>query len=366
MKKILKTLGVLLAAFAVVYSFYFMWKQSQPAPEVFELVQPAKRDIVNQVVATGTIEARVEVELKPKVTGVIETLRVKAGDVIHIGDEIATIRVIPDMAMLNEAQNRVETARISLEQIERDAKRSQALFEGGVVSKAENEQVQNSLSQAREALVAARSQVEVITKGVSKRSGTANTTVVLSTMDGIILNVPVKVGSTVSGSSQFSEGTTIAKVGDLNDVIFKGDIDEMQVASLQLGMPVTLAPGAMKDVTIPAELEYISPEGVMSNGSRKFEIKAAARIPDGVKVRSGYSVNATIEIAKVSNALSVDEACVVFEDGKPYVYKLTSDKNDTENQQWERVPVTLGISDGLYVEIKRGVTADMILRGTKN
>lgn len=365
MKKYFKTLVVLLAAFVVVYSFYFMWKQSQPTPEIFELVQPSKRDIVNQVVATGTIEARVEVELKPKVTGVIENLLVKAGDVIHIGDKIATIRVIPDMAMLNEAQNRVETARISLEQIERDARRSQALFEEGVVSKAENEQMQNTLSQAKEALDAAHSQVEVITKGVSKRSGTANTTVVQSTMDGIVLNVPVKVGSTVSGSSQFSEGTTIAKVGDLNDVIFKGDIDEIQVASLQLGMPVTLVPGSMKDITIPAELEYISPEGVLTNGSRKFEVKAAAMIPDGVQIRSGYSVNATIEIAKVSNSLSVDEACIVFEGGKPYVYRLTSDKNDTENQQWELIPVTLGISDGLYVEIKEGISADMILRGTK-
>lgn len=365
MKKIFRILGGALVAFVVFYSFYYMWQQSQPSPEVYELVKPAKRDIVKDVVATGTLEPRVEVELKPKVTGIIETLLVKAGDVVHIGDEIATIRVIPDMTMLNEAQNRVETAHINLKQIEQDAKRSQALFEVGGISKADNEQMQTKLSLAKEALIAARSQVEVITKGVSHRSGAANTTIVRSTLDGVVLNVPVKVGSTVSGSSQFSEGTTIAKVGDMTDVIFRGEIDEIQVANLQNGMSVTLVPGAMQHITIPAVLEYISPEGRLINGTRKFEIKAAASVPKGVTVRSGYSVNATIELEKSSQVLSVDEVCVVFEDGKPFVYKLISAFDDIENQQWELIPVSLGLSDGMFIEIKQGITFDMYLRGIK-
>lgn len=365
MKKFFKTLCIALAVFIVVYSFYFMWKQSQPAPDIYELVQPSVRDIANYVVATGTLEARVEVELKPKVTGVIDGLKVQAGDMVRQGDAVASIRVIPDMSMLNEAQSAVESARISLEQVERDAKRSQALFESGVVSKAENEQMQNNLSKAKEIFVAANYQVDVITKGVSQRSGEANNTVVRSTMDGIVLNVPVKIGSTVSGSSQFSEGTTIAKVGDLNDVIFRGNVDETQVASLKTGMSVTLVPGAMQNVSIPAVLEYISPEGTLVNGTRKFEIKAAAIIPEGVNIRSGYSVNASIELQKVSQVLSVDEVCVSFEDGKPYVYKLTSAVDDIENQQWERIPVVLGLSDGLYIEVKEGISKGISLRGVR-
>lgn len=365
MKKFFKRLILALAIFAVGYSFYFMWKQSQPAPEIHELVQPSRRDIANNVVATGTLEPRVEVELKPKVTGVIEKLMVKPGDVVKNGDVVATIIVIPDMTMLNEAQSAVEAARITLEQVERDAKRSQALFESGVVSKAENEQMQNNLSQARESLLAASSQVDVITQGVSKRSGGANNTVVRSTMDGIVLNVPVKIGSTVSGSSQFSEGTTIAKVGDLNDVIFKGFIDEMQVAKLKTGMSVLLAPGAMQDISIPAVLEYISPEGILENGTRKFEIKAVATVPDGITIRSGYSVSASIELQKETDVLSVDEVCVSFEDGAAYVYRLISSKEDSDHQNWERVPVSLGISDGLFVEIKDGISADMMIRGMK-
>lgn len=365
MKKFFKRLILALAAVAVVYSFYYMWKQSRPAPDIYELVQPSSRDIVNNVIATGTLESRVEVELKPKVTGVIEKLNVKPGDVVRKGDIVATIQVIPDMSLLNEAQSAVEAASIALEQEERDAKRSQALFESGVVSKAENEQMQNRLTKAKESLLAARSQVDVITSGVSGRSGGANNTIVRSTMQGTVLSVPVKIGSTVSGSSQFSEGTTIAKVGDLNDIIFKGNIDETQVAKLRNGMNVSLMPGAMQDVSIPATLEYISPEGELVNGTRKFEIKAAAIIPDSITVRSGYSVNASIELQKASGVLSVDEACISFEEGKPYVYILISREDDVKNQEWKRVPVTLGISDGLYVEIKEGVSPDMTVRGMK-
>lgn len=366
MKKIVKHTAGVITAFVVLFSFYYMWKQSQPIPEIYELHQPSKRDIVKQVVATGILEARVEIELKPKVTGVIDELNVKAGDKVHRGDRIATIRVIPDMATLNEAQNRVVAARINLEQVERDANRCSALFNSGVVSRAEYEQMQNSLAKAREQEAAARSQVEVITKGVSQRSGDANTTVVVSSMDGIVLSVPVKVGSTVSGSSQYSQGTTVAKVGNMNDVIFKGEVDEIQVAHLQLGMHVSLVPGAMQDVTISGRLEYISPECTLVNGTRKFEIKVAADIPEGINVRSGYSVNATIELQKAVNVLSVDEVCVSFDNGKAYVYRLVSDKDDTAHQQWERIPVTVGLSDGLYIEIKSGVTADMILRGRRN
>lgn len=365
MKKFFKRSILALAVLAVGYSFFYMWKQSQPAPEIYELVQPSRRDIANNVVATGTLEPRMEVELKPKVTGVIEELKVKPGDIVRKGNVVATILVIPDMSMLNEAQSAVEAARIVLEQIEKDAKRSQALFESGVVSRAENEQMQNSLSQARESLLAASSQVEVITSGVSTRSGKANNTIVRCTMDGVVLNVPVKIGSTVSGSSQFSEGTTIAKVGDLNDVIFKGFIDEIQVAKLKTGMNVSLVPGAMQDVSIPAVLEYISPEGTLINGTRKFEVKAAAIVPDSITVRSGYSVSASIELQKETDVLSVDEVCVSFEEGLPYVYRLISGKDDSDHQKWERIPVSLGISDGLYVEIKNGISADMHIRGIK-
>ena len=285
MKKVLKTTGWVLVGIFVIYTFYFLWKQSQPAPVVYELVTPEQRDVVQKTVATGTLEARTQVELKPQITGVITDLRVHAGQTIKAGELVAVIRVIPDMNQLTQAQNSVESARIALEEVEREAERTQRLYDKGVVSKEENEQAQNNLASARDRVAAAKAQVEVITRGSSSRAGSVNTTEVRSSMNGIVLNVPVKVGTSVSGSSSFSEGTTIATVANMNDIIFSGNIDETEVAKLHVGMDVTLIPGAMQDVKIPATLDYIAPEGTMQNGARMFELKATAHIPENVAIR---------------------------------------------------------------------------------
>ena len=365
MKKALKIIGAVVVVLFVGYTFYFLWKQSQPQPVVFELVTPEQRTVQKKTIATGTVEARQQVELKPQVTGIISELRVKAGDRVNTGDVIAVLRVIPDMSRLNDAQSKVESARISLEETEREAQRSQALFDKGVVSREENEQKQSELAKAKETLTAAKYAVDVITKGSSKRSATVNTTEVRSTMNGIVLSVPVKVGTSVSGSSQFSEGTTIAKVGDMRDVIFRGNIDETAVDQLQTGMMASITIGAKPDDRLTANLEYISPEGVLQNGAKVFEIKAGVAIPEGVKIRSGYSANAEIILAEAKDALTVDESAIVFEEDKPYVYRLTSKESDEENQKFERIPVELGISDGLCVVVKSGEDKSIKLRGRK-
>lgn len=365
MNKILSNAGWALLAIVVVSTFYLLWKQSQPTPDVYEVITPQNRDITKTSVATGTLEPRVQIELKPKITGIVQELRVKPGDIVKKGDLIAIIKVIPDMNQLNQAQSNVESARIELEQVEREAARSQALFDKGVVSREENEQNTNRLSKARENLKAAHYQVDVITTGSSLRSASVSTTEVRSTMNGLVLDVPVKVGTSVSGSSQFSDGMTIAKIGDMSDVVFNGSIDETEVAKLQLGMSLILTPGAMKETKIPATLEYIAPEGKLNNGAKMFEIKAAASVPKGVVVRSGYSTNASIILSKVSNVISVDETCITFKDGKPYVYKLTSPVDDEKNQTFECIGVKLGISDGRFVQVTKGVTKDMHLRGIK-
>lgn len=363
MKKVLKTCGWVLVGLFVIYTFYFLWKQSQPTPVVYELVTPAQRDIYKKTIATGTLEARTQVELKPQITGVITKLNVQPGQQVKAGDLIAVIRVIPDMSLLTKAQSDVAAARIALNEEQLEADRTQRLFEKGVVSKEESEQSQNKLATSKDKLAAALAQVEVITKGSSVRAGSVNTTEVRSTMNGVVLNVAVKVGTSVSGSSSFSDGTTIATVADMKDIIFHGNIDETEVAKLKTGMAVDLTPGSMQDVHIPAVLDYIAPEGTLQNGARVFELKATASIPHGVEIRSGYSVNASITLNEAKQALSIDETCVEFEDDKAYVYRLTSPKDDVENQQWERIPVELGISDGIHVVVKSGVSKDDLIRG---
>lgn len=365
MKKTIKVIGLCLLALFVGYTLYFLWQKSQPVPTVYELVSPEQRTLVKRTTVAGSMEARRQVAVKPQATGVISRLLVEPGDKVKAGDLIATVKIIPDMAQLNEAKSRVESARINLAEVQREYDRVRLLYEDGVMSREEFEVKSNQLVSARESVTAAESQVQVITRGQSSRSGGVSITDLRSTITGVVLTVPVKEGASVSGTSAFTEGTTVAKIADMNDIIFRGFIDETEVAMLKVGMDMELYLGSMQEVMIPAQLDYIAPEGEMQNGAKMFEVKATANIPDSLIIRSGYSANASIVLGMAKNVLSCDETAISFEGGKPYVYVLTSDPNDTEHQQFERRAVTIGLSDGLVIELKSGVKAGELLRGNQ-
>jgi HlyD family secretion protein len=365
MKKTIKVIGLCLLAVYVVYTLYYLWQQSQPEPTIYELVSPERRTLEKRTTIAGSMEARRQLAVKPQATGIISRLLVEPGDKVKAGDIIASVKIIPDMAQLNEAKSRVESARINLAEVQREYDRVQSLYDDGVVSREEFEMKSSQLASARESLTAAESQVQVITRGQSARSGGISITDLRSTMTGVVLSVPVKVGASVSGTSAFTEGTTVARIADMNDIIFRGFIDETEVAMLKVGMDMELHLGSMQEVTIPAKLDYISPEGEMQNGAKMFEVKASASIPDSLTIRSGYSANATIVLGTLNDVLSCDEKAISFEAGKPYVYVLTSAPDDKEHQQFERRDVTIGISDGLSVELKSGVKKGELLRGNE-
>ena len=365
MKKTIKTIVWCVVGLFVVYTFYFLWKQSQPEPEVYELITPQKRNICKSTVATGALSPRKQVDVKPQITGIITKVLVKPGQQVKVGQELVHIRVIPDMNQLNNAQTAIESAKRDLHEQQREWDRTKRLYEKGVVSTEEYQQAETRLKNAREKLAAAEAQFEVVTKGASKRSGNINTTIVSSPMEGMVLSVAVKEGSSVSATSAFSNGTTICTVADMSDVLFKGNIDETEVAQLRVGMPTTLVLGAMQDIKVPAQLEYIAPEGVAKNGITQFEVWAAAKIPENVTIRSGYSVNANIVTEEHKDVLSVEEVGVTFDGDSAYVYRLSSNPKDSTSQKWDRVPVQIGISDGIHVEITKGVNANDYLRGNK-
>ena len=365
MNKVLKIIGLCILTLFVGYTLYYLWQQSQPKPTVYELVSVEQRTIVKRTTVAGSMEARRQVAVKPQTTGYINSLRVEPGDMVKAGDVIATVRIIPDMAQLNEAKSRVESARITLDEVQREYDRIHSLFEDGVVSREEYEKQSTRLASARENLMAAESQVQVITRGQSSRSGGISVTELRSSITGVVLSVPVEEGASVSGTSAFTEGTTVAKIADMSDIIFRGFIDETEVAQLRLGTEFELHLGSMQDVTIPAKLYYISPEGQLQNGAKMFEVKAIANIPDDVTIRSGYSANASVVLGTAHNVLSCDETAISFENGNPYVYVLTSSPDDTAHQQFECRAVSIGLSDGLSIELKDGVKSGELLRGNQ-
>ena len=355
MKKFLKIfLGILFLAL-LVGTFVFLWNKTRPVKVVYTLATPVHDTIRQYVIASGKVEPRDEVLIKPQISGIISEVLCKAGDRVKQGDVIATVKVIPEMGTLNAAESRVTVARLSLDQTRKEFERTEALYAKGVVSQEEFEKGQTTLRQAEEEFQNAEDNLEIVKTGITNRYKDLSNTQIRSTITGMILDVPIKVGNSVIQANTFNDGTTIATVADMGDMLFRGNVDETDIGRLHAGMPVVLTIGAMQGTVLQATLEYISPKAADVNGIIMFEVKAAAKIPESVFVRAGYSANASIVTDSREGVLTLPESTIQFEEGKPCVYILISPEESPE-QTFEKRDVTLGLSDGVNIEIVSGVT----------
>ena len=303
MKKYRKLIVAVIVAVIFIGTFVFLYQKSQPTPVVYSEFTPEVKDIQKTTVITGKIEPRNEITVKPQISGIITELYKEAGDMVQQGEVIAKVKVIPDMGQLSSAEARVRLADINLKQAQVDFSREESLYKQKLVSADEFDKIKQTLRQAKEEVVAAQDALDVVRNGVSKSNASASSTLIRSTITGLILDVPVKVGNTVVLSNTFNDGTTIATVANMNDLIFRGNIDETEVGRLVEGMPMKITIGALQDLSFEANLEYVSPKAVESNGANQFEVKAAVHVIKGGKIRSGYSANAEIVLAKDNKVL---------------------------------------------------------------
>ncbi len=351
MKKLIPILilAAILGGFA--WTLRFLYERSKAPDVVHETESPAVTDIVRKTVATGAIVPREEIDIKPRVSGVIAQLFVEPGAIVKKGDRIAKIRLIPNVVNLNTAESSRRSAQIAMNQAKAELDRVEALYAQHAVAGEELERARTTLSLRREELQAAQSNIQLLKEGTSGRTDSASTEVT-STVAGMVLALPVKVGASVIESNTFNEGTTIATVADMGDMIFLGKVDESDVGKLRESMALHIKVGALEDVPITGKLEYISPKGVTREGAIEFEIRAAIEPrTDGPLIRAGYSANADIVLDRRDQVLAIPENLLQFEGERAYV------EVEVGTQQFERRDVELGLSDGIKVEVRKGVEA---------
>ena len=358
MKKFSKYILTAVIAIVFIGTFVFLYKKSRPAEVRYQEIEVAVSDIERTTVVTGKIVPRNEVNVKPQINGIIAELYKEAGQQVKEGEIIAKLRVIPDMNSLSSAQSRVRLAEINLKQATTNYEREKALYDKKLVSDEEYDQVLQAYNQAKEEKAAAQESLEVIRDGVSSSNKTGSSTLIRSTITGLILDIPVKVGNSVIQANTMNDGTTVATVANMNDLIFDGNIDETEVGALSEGTPMHIRIGALQDFGTEASLEYISPKAVESNGANQFEIKAAVKVTGDHKIRSGYSANAEIVLERAEQVLSVPESALEFDGDDTYVYRKSG-------SDYERIPVKTGLSDGVNIEITEGLKQGDIVRGPK-
>ncbi len=354
MKKSVTIITLLFITVTFAGAMYYLYSKNQEDPVVYNTEKPSKQSIVNKTVATGSILPMEEVLIKPNISGVIDEIYVEAGDLVQANDLIAKIKVIPNLSSLNQARNAIDRAKITLNDEKRKYDRQKSLFDKGVISKQDLEQFEVTYQQAEQAYDAARQNYDIVKTGSTKGLGSSANTLIRSTVPGMVLEMPVEVGNQVIESNNFNEGTTIAALADVNRMIFEGKVDESEVGKIKEGYPLEITVGAIENATFDAVLDYIAPKGKLENGAIQFEIKGTLQKQDSTFIRAGLSANASIILARADSVLSIKEALVQFDDESksPYVEVKTGEK------EFERREITLGISDGIHVEVKEGLKED--------
>ena len=355
MKKIITIVIVVLIIASFIGTGFFLYQKSAEAPVVYETDSLFVTDIVKKTVATGSIVPRKEVALKSQVNGVVETLYVQAGEVVKEGQLIAKIKIIPDVVALNNAEANLQNTIINYNNAEKELNRQKELFEQSVISELEYNRYLLDFNLAKQAKEAAENNLELVREGASKKSNTVSN-LVKSTAEGMILDVPVKAGTFVMGSSTFNEGTTIALVADMNEMIFEGKVDESEVGKLKEGMDLALIIGALDTERFAAKLEFISPKGVAEEGAIQFPIKAQVTLQENSFLRAGYSANADIVLEKRDSVLAIRESNLIFEGDKTFV------EIQTAPQTFEKREITTGLSDGINIEVLKGLDKKALVK----
>ncbi len=360
MKKVIKIIFFIFIGLVVLGTFGFLWQKSRPTVVEYEIITPEKGSIENKTVATGKVEPRDEILIKPQISGIVSEVLKEAGEMIKAGEVIAKVKVIPEMGQLNSSESRLKVADINLTQAKLEFERQTKLYKNGVISKGDYETSEATYQKAVEERENAQDALDIVKDGISKKFAQLSNTQIRSTITGMILDVPIKAGNSVIQANTFNDGTTIASVADMGDMIFKGKLDETEVGKVKEGMPITLTIGALNSEKFTATLEYVAPKGIEENGAVLFELKAAAKIPQGVYIRAGYSANAEIVLERADSVITVPESSIEFANDSAFIYVVKTEKPE---QTFDRKFVKVGLSDGIKMEVKKGLVITDKIRG---
>jgi HlyD family secretion protein len=357
MKKIFKISLIVILLATFVGTIWFLYQKSQKKPVVYKTESPTVMNIVKKTVATGAVVPRKEIDIKPRVSGIVDKVFVEAGKMVKEGDMIARVKIIPNVVNLNEAESRLNRAKIAYANAKTEFDRIKKLYDQKVVSLADFQRAELNFNNSKEEQESADNNLQLIKQGTSKAMGNATNTIIRATISGMILNVPVKEGNSVIESNTFNEGTTIATVADMTDMIFQGKVDESEVGKIKQGMALIVTIGAIETDKYDAKLEYISPKGLEEDGAIQFEIKAAMKLKPGSFIRSGYSANADIVLDRKDSVMAIPESLLKFEGDTAFV------EIETSPQNFKKQYIKTGLSDGINIEVLSGLDKTMKIKG---
>ena len=345
-----KNIGIIVLILGLLFAIAYFVRTNSTSAIQYDTTTAFTSSIQKTSVVTGTVIPEDEVEIKPQLNGIISEIMVEEGDMVNNGDLIAIIKVVPDERSVYGAQSQVNSAELNVKNAERQMQRAEELFSKQIISQQEFEDAELRFNTAKENLQAAQNDLEIIRKGSVSGSSSANTNI-RATITGTILEIPIKLGDQVIAANSFNSGSTVAIIADLNKMIFEGQVDEAEVGKLEVGQDLSVSMAAIPDKEFQAKLKFIAPKGTEAGGAVQFKIEADLTLDESSFIRAGYSGNGTLVVDNRQDIMVIAEALLQFDrrTSVPYV------EVETSSQNFERRDITIGLSDGIKVEILDGL-----------
>lgn len=342
--------------------------------------------IARSVVATGKIEPRSTVEVKSKASGIVKKLYVDYSEYVHQGQLLAELdkenleaAVREGKANLQAAQAAEESAQASLERNKVDAEapdlpflktgmeRARELHKQGLIAKNTVEDTEKAyqmalnkqssairnLSVSRAEITKAKAMVAQASAALERADQDLRNSTIVSPIDGLVLSRNVEVGNAVSSILVLgSQATLLFTLGDISDVFVRGKVDQADIGKVYLTQPTRITVESFRDKKFDGKVYQISPLGVEKENVTTFEVKVSIANP-GRELKAQMSANAEIILEEKPNVLLVPEAAIIYDKDR----KATVEVPDiTAEKGRKKVPVKLGISNGVKTELVAGLT----------
>jgi HlyD family secretion protein len=322
-------------------------------------VEVTRESLVEKALATGEIVPRHQIAVKSKISGTVARLFVEEGGYVEAGAPL--LEVQPDPTPMEYAQSKrtLEMRLLVERQRQSDLRRADGLLAKGMTSQAEHDRAREGFEQAELQRQMAEEQLALLDKGRAVIAGRTVESIIASPISGRVLKIDVDVGDPVVPLTSYQPGTELLRLADMEDLLFEGTVDEIDVGKIGEGLPVELRVGAYPDSIVTGVLSRISLQSEKRESATVFGVEIAIRrIPDGVLLRAGYSANADIIVRRVDQVLALPERVLVFRNDSTFV-RLPADEPDGAPQEQA---VSIGMSDGLHAELTHGLdSGDVVL-----
>lgn len=318
--------------------------------EIGETVEVERGEIVEKALAIGSIEPEREISVKSEVSGVVKRIYKEPGEDVVKGEPLLEIAPNPTPLEIARTKRQVEMDQINLDAAEKRIERSRRLLEKGMISDKEFEETQREYRQAELKLQVSNEQLALLEKGMVTIAGKKIESVIKAPVSGKILEKSINIGDPVVPLTSYQAGTVLMTIADMDSLLFKGTVDEIDVGKLDLELPARIKVGALPDVEISGRLERISLKAREENNSRMFPVEISIKEVKETVLRAGYSANADIIINRVDSVLNIPERVIYYEGDSVYV------EIPGKNGIREKVMIEVGLSDAIRVEVKSGLT----------